>query len=512
MKEIVVTPTQMKIIENASAMLGVSLFSLMNNAGKCLAENVITLYNRNDFSQGVVVLAGNGNNAGDGFVCANILSTFGIKVSVILLCLEPKTDLAINAFHALSPKVKVLIYGDCDYKGLINSCDVVVDCIFGTGFHGEIDEQISEILQFVNSSESLIIGCDIPSGVSALNGICSDNTLKCDYTVTFGAKKIGMLLSPAREMCGEILTCDIGIPKEAYSQIAEPVTHLDMGYVKRLIPKRSPNSHKGDFGKLLCLCGSKKFTGAAALSVLSALRSGVGLCTLASVECVTNIISGSIFEAIHLPLKEDENGQTDFSSYEEILKVAKTSSAILIGCGLGTSAEISDLVCKLIENVECPIILDADGINAILDRIDILRNTKASIILTPHPGELARLLNISTQEVLERRVELSSKFSKEFGLILISKGAGTVICTPDGSTYVSTTGNAGLSRGGSGDVLAGMISSFVAQGISPVNASCAGVYLHGLAADRVAQKLSMQGMLPTDVINELPLLFKDMER
>jgi len=287
---------------------------------------------------------------------------------------------------------------------------------------------------------------------------------------------------------------------------------LSYQYVNNLIPERNPNSHKGTFGKLINISGSKSYTGAAALSTLSALRSGVGLCTLASCESVTTIISGAIFEATYLPLTEDINGQIAFSNFDKIFESTKTANAVLIGCGLGKSCEITELVSKLIKNIECPIILDADGINAILDRIDILRNTKASIILTPHPGEFARILNISTQKVLENRIELSAQFAKEYGVIMVAKGAGTIVSTPDGYSYISTTGNPGLSRGGSGDVLAGIISSFVAQGLSPVDAACAGVFLHGFAADRVAEKLSMQGMLPTDVINELPLLFKDMNR
>lgn len=511
MENLIVTPYQMKALEEASCDNGVSLSELMDNAGRRLAQNAMEFCARKKHSKNIVILAGNGNNAGDGFVCAEILKSGGYNVSVILCCGEPKTQLAKNAFEKISDGVHV-ISADKSFSEISESCEMLIDCIFGTGFHGEISSAVADVLDYFNSINAVRIACDVPSGVSAMNGCCSPCVLKCDYTVTFGATKIGTLLFPAREFCGEIIVGDIGIPQKAYQSSEKSITLLDVDYVKNAIPKRSPNSHKGNFGKLLSICGSRNFPGAAALSAMSALRCGVGIFTLASVKSVTQALSSAIFEATYLSLDEDKNGQLVLSDLDEILSASKTASVLLIGCGLGKSAEISELVAKIIENAECPIILDADGINAILDRIDILRNTKASIILTPHPGELARLLDIGTKEVLEKRVELSAKLSREYGVTVVSKGAGTVIACPDGELFVSTTGNAGLSRGGSGDVLAGMIASFAAQKIPPKQAACCGVFLHGLAADKAAQKLSMQGMLPTDLINELPLLFKEIDR
>jgi len=511
MKDFIVTPNQMKIIENTSDCLGVSLCELMNNAGKCLADFVFEIYKLKNLSQGVFILAGNGNNSGDGFICANMLYKFGLKVTVVLLLDQPKTELAINAYNSIDKNISIFTYEN-DGMSIFSNCDIVVDCVFGTGFARQLDERLSNIFQYINSINAIKIACDIPSGANALNGLCSKNTLKCDYTVTFGAKKLGMLLSPAREFCGEICCADIKIPVSAYSKPENPIIEIDMDFVKSVIPKREATAHKGTFGKLLSVCGSSNYVGAAALSTLSALRSGVGICTLATPKSVVSSLSSTIFEATYLPLDEDENGQILFSNYDKIVNKSKTSSAVLLGCGLGVSDDIKKLVVKLIENLECPIILDADGINAILDRIDILRNTKASVILTPHIGELARLTDTSIERVLEKSLEISAEFSQKYGVIVVAKGSGTIISAPDGATYISINGNAGLSRGGSGDVLAGIISSLVAQGISPVNSVCAGVFLNGLSADRVALKLSMQGMLPTDVINELPLLFKDMGR
>lgn len=503
----IVTPKQMKILENASHCVGVSLSMLMDNAGKSLAERIQNILQEKTYINNVYILAGNGNNAGDGFVCAQFLCNHNIKVNVIMLCGDVKTELSQVAYSKMHGIDITFEYDKIDFSDCL-----VVDCVLGTGFHGELPDNLTELFTTINSSTCVKVACDIPSGTSALNGYCSNGTLQCDYTVTFGAIKTGMLLSPCREACGEIIVADINIPKQEYIKLEKPVIKLNTDYVKKLIPIRKATSHKGDFGKLINISGSKNYTGAVALSSLSALRSGVGICTIASPKCVTSIIGSSVFEATYLTLEEDKNGQISFSNYDILAENIKCASAVLIGCGLGISDDIKKLVEKIILNAECPLIVDADGINSILDRIDILKNTKASIILTPHPGELARLLNISTKEVLKERVRLASEFSKEYGVTLVSKGSGTVIATPDGRLYFSTAGNPGLSRGGSGDVLAGMIASFSAQGLSPEDAACAGVFLHGTTADIVADKISVQGMLPSDIIKELPLVFKAIDR
>lgn len=510
--ERIVTPEQMRICEASSAKLGVSLGRLMHNAGKYLAEKIMLLYDQLNYSNDIIILSGSGNNGGDGLICANVLHEGKMNVRVILTDGRPKTQLAINAFNMMSEEIPVFDLEDISSEDIFSQASIIVDCIFGTGCHGELPCDMNSLLAAAEKSTALKIACDIPSGASALNGSCSKNTIKCDYTFTFGAVKTGMLLYPAREKCGQIIVCDINIPKQAYLDISHPVILMDNEQVKNRISKRIPDSHKGDFGKLLCICGSQQFTGAAALSTLAALRSGVGLCSLAAPRSVVNSLSSTIFEAVYLPLDEDENGQIRKSSFSAIYKAIENSTAILIGCGLGRSDDITELVSEVIKKAECPIIIDADGINSIADRIDLFRNTKASIILTPHYVELSRLLGISKKEAMDNRVSVIMDFAKQNNVTLVSKGAGTVIASPDGTLAISISGNAGLSRGGSGDVLSGIIAAFAAQGLSAMDAASCGVYLHGSAADRVSQKYSMLGMLPTDVINELPLLFHSLDR
>ncbi len=508
-----VTPKQMKIIEKNANDGGVSYKSLMQNAGAQLAQFITEL--PIDLSKGIIFFCGNGNNGGDGFVAAKMLSQAGFPVTVVLMCGDPATEISGEAFLDLSGEnAEVLFLNDNIEKifSEISSAALIVDAVFGTGFHGELPPQIKACFSYAARTTSKKLAVDVPSGGNCLTGGIAENTLKCDYTVTFGYKKLGQEFSPLKEYCGEILVADIGIPKNAFSNIERPISKLEFSNMETIIPAREHNSHKGNFGRLVNISGSKKMPGACAMSTLAALRCGVGLCTIASAESVCSSLSSSIYETMYLPLKENENGEIAFSNAEKILAGCEKASAVIIGCGLGVSEDTKKLVEFLIQNLNAPIILDADGINCIASRIDIIKNAKAGIILTPHPGELARLLGISTEEVLKDRLGYAIKLSNELGATVVAKGVPTFIAADNGFCFLSDTGNPGLSRGGSGDVLTGMIASFIAQGIPSSEAAAAGVFLHGMAADMAAENLSMQGMLPTDVIAHLPLLFKKMNR
>lgn len=503
MKDIIVTPAQMKVLENASLSEGISLYMLMKNAGKSLADLVSSIAIKKEFNN-VLIVCGKGNNGGDGLVCATHLAEKGFNVSVILCCGKPATDLSKQVFIEMSDKVTIVSQ---DLDKAILDAQIIVDCVFGTGFHGDISEgTLSNFFDTINLSTAIKIGCDIASGANALNGKASPHTIKCNYTATFGALKTGMLFSPCKEICGKITVCDICIADEAYTKISKPVKKLTLSYIKGLLPERKPDSNKGTFGKLVNVAGSKNYIGAAALSTLSALRSGVGICTLATTQNIINNISGRVLEATYLPLCED------YDVNARLILSEPKKTAILLGCGLGNTSNTKMLCENIILNSDCPVIIDADGINVLEGCIDILRKAKASIILTPHPGEFSKLTGKSISEITENKLQISREFSKLYGVTLVLKGAGTIISSPDGNTFVSCTGNNGLSRGGSGDVLSGIIGSLVAQGINTTDACCAGVYIHGLCADKVASKLSMQGMLPSDLINELPLLFHDINR
>lgn len=283
-------------------------------------------------------------------------------------------------------------------------------------------------------------------------------------------------------------------------------TRITFDIVSQLLPKRDAAAHKGDFGKLLMIAGGERYIGAATLSTLAALRSGVGLCTLAAPERVIASVAVSAWEAIYLALEEEPAVLTG---------TLAGSSAVTMGMGMGHNARTAAILAYVLQNANCPIILDADGINCAADNISIVSDTKAEkrpLILTPHPGELARLMRCDVRQVQADREGAAYSMATDLGCIMVLKGADTVIASPDGTLLLNPTGNAGLARGGSGDVLSGMIGALCAQGLSPLDAAIAGVYLHGLAADRVAERTSMQGMLPSDVIGELAMVFRLFEK
>ncbi|MEG0615015.1 MAG: NAD(P)H-hydrate dehydratase [Oscillospiraceae bacterium] len=509
---IYVTPSQMKAIEKASDESGVSLLNLMQNAGTSLTESILAI--NIDLSKGIVFLCGGGNNAGDGFVSAKQLAEIGLPITVALLCGEPSTLLSTEVFCDLSESSAEVLYLNDNIDKIfakISSASLVVDAVFGTGFHGDLPPQVKACFSYVTRSKTPIAAVDVPSGGDCLTGEFAENSLSCDYTITFSNPKIGIELYPLKNICGEVIIADIGIPSAAFHNVDHTISDINFSQMKTIIPERSPTSHKGDFGRLVNISGSAKMVGAAGMSTLAALRSGVGLCTVASAKSVTTALSSSIFEAIYLPLEENSDGEISFSNAKKILSACEKATAVTIGCGLGVSDDTKNLVEFLLNNLSCTVILDADGINALASRIDIIKNAKASIIITPHVKELARLMSVSTEEAIKNRFDYAISLA-EAGVTVVAKGVPTIIAGGNGFCYINTNGNSGLSRGGSGDVLTGIIGSFAAQGISPTDAAVAGTFLHGLAADRVAEKLSMQGMLPTDIIAELPLLFKEMNR
>ena len=506
-----VTPTQMKIIESNSDKSGITYEMLMKNAGNSLAQIILSL--PIDMNGGIVFLCGNGNNGGDGFYAAKLLSEAGNAVTVVLTNGDPSTELSAKMYCELSGEnAEVLFLNDNIDKvfNKLSSASLIVDSVFGTGFHGEIPPQIKACFSYAQRAKAKKLAVDVPSGGNCLTGEVSEGTLICDYTVTFANKKIGMEFYPLKNYCGEIFVSDIGIKKECYSNIDRPIIECELSQIKKLIPERTPLSHKGNFGRLVNVSGCRRMSGAAAMSTLAALRCGVGLCTLATSKSVVDSLSSSIYESMYLPMKENSVGEISSSNIKEILSVCQNATSVAVGCGLSVSDDTKKIVEEIIKNVSCPIILDADGINCIASCIDIIKDKRASIIITPHVGELARIFGISVEEALRNRLSLAIKLSSEYRITVVAKGTPTIIAGENGFCFVSKTGNAGLSRGGSGDVLTGMIASFAAQGLEPTDAAVAGTFLHGLAADKTAEKLSMEGMLPTDVIAELPLLFKEM--
>lgn len=507
------TPKQMKEIEKNAAESGVSYSQMMENAGIAVVEAVTEYCVGIDYAKGAVILCGSGNNGGDGFVCARLLSEMGLKVTVVLTCGEPETETAAEKYFALGgTSVEVLTLNDNIDKAftLFAECGLIIDAVFGTGFHDELPPAVKACFSYMARTEAVKVAVDVPSGGNALTGTVSENTLKCDYTVTFGCQKIGEALSPLSEYCGEILTAEIGIPEVCMEGVKYLPKIIDERLFADIIPVRKRNSHKGDYGRLLNIAGSESMRGAATLSTAGALRSGAGLVTLASVGKVIDTVSAQLSEPMYMKLDCDEKGFiSPENNFDELKERLAKCNAVSIGCGLGVTENTVKLVEFVLENTSCPIILDADGINCAASRIDMLKNTGNRLICTPHPAELARLLGVSTEEILADRFSAAVKLSSLYDITVVSKGCPTYIAG-GGKAFVSFGGNPGLSRGGSGDLLTGIISGLAVQGIPLTDAAAAGVYIHGKAADITAEELSEYGMLPTDVISRIPHVFNSL--
>lgn len=509
------TPKQMKTIEENSDKNGVSCRDLMKNAGGAITMLIYRISEDRDISSGVVFICGSGNNGGDGFVSAKEIAENGIPVTVVLACGDPSTELSAEAYCELSDVsgAEVLNLNDNIEKVFerFTSASVIVDAVFGTGFHGFLPPQIKACFSYAQRCDALIIAADVPSGGDCLSGKVSEGMLKCTYTVTFGYTKIGMLAKPLAAYCGEIITADIGLNGKCCEGIEYLPTLFDDKAARTLFRKREKFSHKGDYGKVLNISGSARFSGAASLSTEAALRSGAGLVTLAASERVIARIASSIPEATYLLLSEDKDGSYSSENAAVIGEECKNKSVVSIGCGLTVTSGTAAIVKKVIKEAACPIILDADGINCAADNINIIKDAKNKLIITPHAGELARLAGVSAEEAAADRLTLAVNFAREYDAIVVAKGVPTIVAGC-GKAYIIPVGNPGLARGGSGDVLTGIIAAFCAQGLEPIDAAAAGVFIHGTAADLAADELSEMGMLPSDVIKKLHFVFRNWNR
>ena len=502
----VVSAKQMAEIEKASDKCGVTYSMLMNNAGRGLGNEIEKLA-KNKKSSGIVFLCGSGNNGGDCFVAARYLKEAGFNVSVALIYSMPKTQISQSEFDKMNG---VPVYEDIDeIKKIILDSRIVVDGIFGTGFHGNLDNLSLQLLNL--NDDALKIAVDIPSGGNSTKGSVCDGCFHADYTVTFGFKKIGMTQYPLKEYCGKVILVDIGIPDECKSTDYLSAEEIDEQTISGVLKPRKPDSHKGTYGTLLCITGSGCMPGASIMSGEAALRCGCGIVKLCSAEKNIAPIASRIPEIVFVKMDTDKDGFYTENNYEKITQTASGADAVLIGCGLGVTNETQNLVKKIITTADCPVILDADGINCICGCIDIIKEANTKIILTPHPAEMARLLQCRTSEIQADRLKICSEFTDNYkNTVLVLKGAGTIISV-NGKMYINNTGNAGMSCGGSGDVLSGMIASFAAQGTDPLYAAVMGVNMHGKAGDTAAQKYSMNYMLPSDIIKELPQIFLNIK-
>ncbi|MCX8131262.1 MAG: NAD(P)H-hydrate dehydratase [Clostridia bacterium] len=512
----VVTPKQMSDIDNAAiTKIGIPGVVLMENAALRVVEEIlkelVTVKDRK-----ILVFAGKGNNGGDAFAVARHLFNKGALVKVYILAEKESItkDAGINLSIIDKMGVDTAEVTDAsdteDIKTELERADIVIDGIFGTGLKGEVKGTAKKIIELINSSKRTVIAIDTPSGVCGTTGNVLGAGIKADKTVTFALPKLGLIVHPADGHVGELVVADIGMPEKAIADIDIKTHLLDRSFISGLIPKRAVESNKGDYGRVLILSGSTGMTGAGILSAGAALRTGAGLVYLGVPALLASIYDAALIEAVIVPLEDEGKGILSQSSAAHVLGKLQRMSAVAVGPGLSTGEGVHEIVRNVVCHAQVPVILDADALNVLAGDISLLANLRADAVLTPHPGEMSRLTGISIDEIQKDRIGVSREFACKWKVTLVLKGSKTVIAFPDGNIFINTTGNSGMATAGTGDVLTGIIASFVGQGLTAANAAIAGVYLHGLAGDNAARIKGEHGLVAGDLVEELPYAIKQL--
>lgn len=494
-------------IENNSEKFGVDKPTLMENAGQAAFESISRRFC--NISEAVVVCGG-GNNGGDGLVVAAHLIKAGVKTKVYLL-LPPKTDLAKKMYDRLCEIDSEAISFDFnDFNNDINNADIIVDAIFGTGFRGNIDDKTKKIIGLINLSKAGVISLDLPSGAQCDSGAIGNTCVKSNFTVSFIALKPCHVLYPAAEFCGETECVDIGVPQEAY--FSETIHLIHENDVKCYFLKKRPLvCNKYDFGRLTLVCGSYGMAGAAKIAASAAVKCGAGIVAVCLPKSIYEIVSSNLSEPVFYPLNENAFGRISANNVEILSPIIKRSDAILVGCGMGCDDDTKRVVTQIINEAECNIIIDADGINCVLENINIIKRAKSDLILTPHMGEMSRLLGISVNEIQSDIINIGRNFSREYNAILVLKGPRTLIFEPSGEVHINTTADSSMATAGTGDMLAGMIAAFCAEGVGAVDAARFAVFLHGKSGVMSSEIYSQRATTPTTMIKCLEELFLNYE-
>jgi len=506
----VVTAGQMKELDRrATEEYGIPSLLLMEHAGlQAVLEMERSFPRLRDLR--VVVVCGKGNNGGDGLVVARHLFHRGVSVEAVLLATrdevrgDARTNMEIAA--RLGIPISEVTTGEAmrTLGEAIGRADLIVDAMLGTGAAGVARGLFVEAIDLVNRARKPVVALDLPSGVSSDEATIPGPSVAATLTVTFGLPKRALILYPAASRAGRVVVADIGLPRQLLGDPALDVSLLEGGDVGVVFPAREPDAHKGTYGHVLVVAGSPGKTGAAAMCAVSALRAGAGLVTLALPQSLNELMEAKLTEVMTEPLPETSQRTLGLGALDRIQHLLEGKRALAIGPGLSTHPETVELVRELIGTVRVPAVVDADAINALATKPDILRSAAAPVILTPHPGELARLLGATRQEVVGDRIGIAQRVATGFGVWLVLKGARTVIAGPDGRVTINMTGNPGMATGGTGDVLTGLIAGLVAQRVEPSMAARAGVYLHGLAGDLAAAAVGQEAMLASDLMAHIP--------
>lgn len=512
----ILTSAEMRDIDRAAIEdLGIPGIVLMENAGQRIYRALKFRF-PGIADERIVVVAGKGNNGGDGFVVARHLFNAGARPEVLLLAgkADVKGDAAVNLAVAVKSGLPVTEIRDAaawrKARPVLYRATIVIDALLGTGLDKPLEGLFAAVVSDINKTEAYKLAVDIPSGLSSDAFEPIGPSVVADLTVTLAAPKVAHIFPPAADRVGELVIAPIGIPPALFNKTALKLEMVEERAIGPYFARRQRDTHKGNYGHLLIFAGSFGKSGAAALAGRAALRTGAGLVTVATAAGVLPSIARSMAELMTEPLPQTPARTIDASALPRALALLKGKNAVLVGPGLSTHPSTAEFVAGLLPKIQAPCVIDADGLNILASRPDVLDGLEAPAVLTPHPGEFARLTGRTIEEVLRHRLELAPEFAMKREVIVVLKGYRTLIALPDGRVFVNPTGNPGMATGGTGDVLGGMIGSQIAQKHDLLGSVLSAVYAHGLAGDVAAGELGERSLVAGDIIRYLAPAMKEL--
>ncbi|PKM80179.1 MAG: bifunctional ADP-dependent NAD(P)H-hydrate dehydratase/NAD(P)H-hydrate epimerase [Firmicutes bacterium HGW-Firmicutes-14] len=494
--------------------LGIPGVVLMENAGLQVMKGILEVLGEVR-GKTVTIFAGKGNNGGDGFVVARHLLNAGAEVKVMLFAdlvdIAGDAKVNLNILQSMGYKVYPIINPNSlnIVKLAMVYSDLIVDAIFGTGFKGAVSGHVGNVIEIINSSGKPVVSVDIPSGLEANTGAVHGPCIKANRTITFAYAKLGLLIGHGPEYAGELTVADISIPPDLIRSMGINRFLITSSLVREIMPVRKPDGHKGTYGRILVVGGSDGMSGAAAMAATAALKAGAGLVTLAVPASLHDLMEVKLTEIMTKPLPETEETGISRDALPYVRGILERMDVLAVGPGMSTGESTFEFVRQLVAGLEKPAVIDADGLNALAGNVDVLKSSGVSPVLTPHPGEMARLMGIKTEEVQNNRVETASEAAKNWNAVVVLKGHRTVVADPGGAIYINPTGNPGMASGGTGDVLTGIIAGLLGQRLSPLEAAVAGVYFHGLSGDLAAAQKGMISLVAGDLLDYLPQATRD---
>ncbi len=511
----ILTVKQMQCVDKQAIHGDLDLgYEYMKKAAQGLFEAIVKQIPNKNFgdvqiSEAITLVCGKGNNGGDGYLLGKLLLDAGYRIKCFALCdasdIDGEAKRAYDDF-VLAGGTAFAIKTKKDLKELskyVDSSSLIVDAMLGTGASGEPRGIFSDVIKTINKSRAAILSVDTPSGLNNDDGTIAENCVRASMTIAMGYPKIGSFFYPARSNVGSLMIKDLSYPKDILEKNFSDIFFLTQEDLREMLPHRKPAGSKFDHGLTMMLCGSVGMTGSAVLSSMSSLRSGAGMVFLASPESAISSLSSHLIEVVLQGIKETENGRPALAAFKECEELADKVDAICIGPGISHEDETKALVQKLVTSFKKPIVLDADGLNAFKDSVQVLKQHKGELVITPHEGEFTRLFSPLPKCPDEKIMMLKEK-AKEFNMTILLKGMPTIVVEPNQKAYILPYGNSGMATAGSGDVLSGIITSFIAQGAEPSEAALVSAYIHADAGNKASEKLGEYSMIARDILDNIP--------